>query len=167
MEVEPQANVQIGRAVSRDVRCTVADKLCMQQLGDELGVLVDCNRHADVQQEFVRQIENLDILFARVSCVNVPDVLVESESLSATLLAEHQDRPKLILATRASARSRRIAGRDGNFQIAAQRYAEPVMIWIYQAELCANVGITRSVRGFAGSKHRVARRVKALEIKLT
>ena len=136
-KVKPQTELQLRRAVGRKIRRPVSDVLRVKQFRYELSVLVYPQRHPDVREKLVGEVQDLDAAFTRVCSVNVSDILIESEALSTALLSQHQDWSKLEFAACASARARRIGGRDRYLQIATERHAEPMVIWIYQAELCS------------------------------
>src|SRR6185295_12405647 len=139
----------------------------VRQFGDKLNVRIQRDRHSDVRQKLIREIEKLDIVHARVGRTNVANVFIEPEPFSAALLAEHQDRTKLVFPARASPRASAVFARNWYFQVAAKGHAEPMMIRINQVEFSSDVDVTRTVRRFARPKHRVARAVKALKIQFT
>ena len=121
------------------------DETRMRYLGKKLDVRVQRYRHPGVQQELVGQIKDLDVALARIGSADVSDVLIKPESLSAALLAEHQDWSKLIFTARASSRTRAVTARDRYLQIAAQRHAEPVRVRIDEVELGADCHIARAI----------------------
>src|SRR5262249_48915565 len=112
LEEESQTDVQINwfeSACSRDigqVRRTLPNIVSVSYLGKKLYVRCHRYRGARVQQQLVWKIEYLDVIVARVCCMDVADVLIQPESLSATLLTEHHDRSVLIFTARATPRAR-------------------------------------------------------------